>query len=137
MPTIKNAFERHKILDRCFRDRRRKYYIDDLLDIVNKDIFYHYGTEISERTLRNDIRYMMDSNGYSAPIVKKMNGHRAYYYYSEADFSILKLPMSQKEMIQLSDTIQMLSRFKGLPDCSWMEEALVRFEETFHLRGVL
>ena len=36
MPTIKNAFERHKILDRCFRDRRRKYYIDDLLDIVNK-----------------------------------------------------------------------------------------------------
>ena len=23
MPTIKNAFERHKILDRCFRDRRR------------------------------------------------------------------------------------------------------------------
>lgn len=71
MPTIKNAFERHKILDRCFRDRRRKYYIDDLLDIVNKDIFYNYGTKISERTLRNDIRYMMDSNGYSAPIVKK------------------------------------------------------------------
>lgn len=136
MPTIKNAFERHKILDRCFRDRRRKYYIDDLLDIVNRDIFNHYGTEISERTLRNDIRYMMDSNGYSAPIVKKMNGHRAYYYYSEADFSILKLPMNQKEMVQLSDTIQMLSRFKGLPDCSWMEEALVRFEETFHLNNL-
>mgnify|MGYP002527150827 CR=1 FL=1 len=136
MPTVKNAFERHKTLDKCFRDRRRKYYINDLLEIVNRHISYYYGTEISERTLRNDIQYMMDSKGYSAPIVKGMNGHRAYYYYSKKDFSILKLPMSQKEMTQLSDTIQMLSRFKGLPDCSWMEETLVRFEETFHLNNL-
>ncbi len=136
MPTVKNAFERHKVLDRCFRDRRRRYYIEDLLEIVNKDTYYYYGTKISERTLRNDIHYMMDSEGYSAPIVKGMNGHRAYYYYSETDFSILKLPMSQKEMTQLSDTIQMLSRFRGLPGCSWMEETLVRFKETFHLNNL-
>lgn len=136
MPIVKNVFARHKILDRCFRDRRRKYYIDDLLEIVNRDISYYYGTEISERTLRSDIQYMMDSKGYSAPIVKRMDGHRAYYYYGDTDFSILKLPMSPKEMAQLSDTIQMLSRFKGLPDCSWIEEVLVRFEETFHLNDI-
>ena len=136
MPTVKNAFERHKILDRCFRNRKRIYFIDDLLRIVNKETLYYHGTEISERTLRSDISYMMDSKGYSAPIVKKMKGHRAYYFYEDNDFSILNLPMSQKEMTQLSETIQMLSRFKGLPDCSWMEETFVRLEETFHLNNL-
>ena len=94
MPTVKNAFERHKILDRCFRNRKRRYFIDDLLKIVNKETLYYHGTAISERTLRSDISYMMDSKGYSAPIVKKMKGHRAYYFYEDNDFSILNLPMS-------------------------------------------
>ncbi|MBO5155558.1 MAG: WYL domain-containing protein [Prevotella sp.] len=136
MPTVKNAFERYKVLDRCFRDRRRKYFINDLLEIVNKDIRYYYGTEISERTLREDIKYMQDSEGYSAPIAKGMVGHRVYYYYSNTEFSIMKLPMSQDEMTRLADTIQMLKRFKGMPDCDWMEETFARFEETFHLNNL-
>lgn len=133
MPTIKNSFERHKVLDRCFRDRTKKYFMDDLVRIVNEDTFYYYGTSVSERTIRKDISYMMDSEGYSAPITKGMDGHRAYYYYNDRDYSIMNLPMSQQEMTQLSETIKMLSRFKGLPDCSWMEEVLVRFEDTFQL----
>lgn len=133
MPTIKNSFERHKVLDKCFRDRSKKYFMDDLVRIVNKDTFYYYGTSVSERTIRKDIAYMMDSKGYSAPIAKGMKGHRAFYYYKERDYSIMNLPMSQEEMTQLSDTIKMLSRFKGLPDCSWMEEVLARLEDTFQL----
>lgn len=133
MPTIKNSFERHKVLDRCFRDRTKKYFMDDLVRIVNEDTFYYYGTSVSERTIRKDISYMMDSEGYSAPITKGMDGHRAYYYYNDRDYSIMNLPMSQQEMTQLSETIKMLSRFKGLPDCSWMEEVLVRLEDTFQL----
>lgn len=133
MPTIKNSFERHKVLDRCFRDRSKKYFIDDLVQIVNKDTYYYYSTSVSERTIRKDIAYMMDSKGYSAPIVRGMDSHRAYYYYSVREYSIMNLPMNQDEMTQLSDTIKMLSRFKGLPDCSWMEEVLLRFEDTFQL----
>lgn len=133
MPTVKNAFERHKVLDRCFRDLSRKYFMADLIRIVNEDTFYYYGTSVSERTIRKDIAYMMDSEGYSAPIIKGMDGHRAYYHYSERDYSIMNLPISQDEMRQLADTIKMLSRFKGMPNCSWMEEVLVRFEDTFQL----
>lgn len=133
MPAVKNAFERHKVLDRCFRDRSRQYFMADLVQIVNEDTFYYYGTSVSERTIRKDIAYMMDSEGYSAPIIKGMDGHRAFYYYSERDYSILNLPISQDEMRQLADTIKMLSRFKGMPNCSWMEEVLVRFEDTFQL----
>ena len=133
MPIVKSSFERHKVLDRCFRDKSKKYFMADLVRIVNEDTFYYYGTSVSERTIRKDIAYMMDSEGYSAPIIKGMDGHRAYYYYNTSDYSMMNLPMSQEEMNQLSDTVKMLSRFKGLPDCSWMEEVLVRFEDTFQL----
>lgn len=133
MPAIKNSFERHKVLDRCFRDRSRRYYMEDLVRIVNKDTFNYYGTSVSDRTIRNDISYMKKEEGYSAPILKRMDGHRAYYFYNSPDYSILNLPMSQEEMNQLSETIKMLSRFKGLPDCSWMEEVLARFDDTFQL----
>ena len=61
--------------------------MDDLIEIVNKDTYYYYGTEVSDRTIRKDISYMMDSEGYSAPIKKGMVGHKAYYYYSDPDFS--------------------------------------------------
>ena len=70
MPIVKNSFERHKVLDRCFRDKSKKYFMADLVRIVNEDTFYYYGTSVSERTIRKDIAYMMDSEGYSAPIIK-------------------------------------------------------------------
>ena len=60
MPIVKNAFERHKVLDKCFRDRSKKYFMDDLIRIVNEDTYYYYGTEVSDRTIRKDISYMMD-----------------------------------------------------------------------------
>lgn len=141
MATIKNAFLRHRILDRCFRERGRKYYMSDLVKIINNETFYYYGRNVSERTIREDLKYMKDSEGYSAPIAKGMDGHRAYYYYDNPEYSILNLPLSQREMQQLSDTINMLSRFKGLPDCSWMEEIIARLEDTFQLnqspRGIV
>ena len=55
MPIVKNSFERHKVLDRCFRDRSKKYFMADLVRIVNEDTFYYYGTSVSERTIRKDI----------------------------------------------------------------------------------
>ena len=63
MATIKNAFLRHRILDRCFRERGRKYYMSDLVKIINNETFYYYGRNISERTIREDLEYMKDSEG--------------------------------------------------------------------------
>lgn len=41
--------------------------------------------------------------------------------------------MTQDEFTQLSSTIQMLGRFKGLPDNSWMEATLYRLQSTFNI----
>lgn len=62
-----------------------------------------------------------------------MDGHRAYYMYSDRNFSIQNLPMSQSEAEMLSDTIQMLSRFKGLPNQEWLNATLVQMKSTFNI----
>ena len=56
MPTNKNAQLRYQILDRCFSDFSRKYEIQDLVDIVNEALYDLYGTEVSLRQIREDIK---------------------------------------------------------------------------------
>lgn len=36
MPTNKHAIIRYQALDKCFSNRYRKYYIDDLIKVCNK-----------------------------------------------------------------------------------------------------
>ena len=129
----KNAYIRYKVLDRCFRDSRRRYYIEDLVEACNEELSNYDGSSVSERTIRDDISFMQREAGGGIPLVKKYNGHKAYYMYSDRNFSIMDLPMSQSEAEMLSDTIQMLSRFKGLPNQEWLNATLVQMKSTFNI----
>ena len=65
------------------------YEIDDLLDKVNYVLFKMYGTEVSLRQIRDDIKYMRDSCIFNAPIkAKPYDGKRCYYRYEDEGFSI-------------------------------------------------
>lgn len=68
MPTNKNAQLRYRILDRCFSDFHRTYSIEDLLDTVNESLMELYGSQVSIRQIREDIKYMRDRLTYNAPI---------------------------------------------------------------------
>ena len=129
----KNAYIRYKVLDRCFRDSRRRYYIEDLVEACNEELSNYDGSSVSERTIRDDISFMQRQAGGGIPLVKKYDGHKAYYMYSDRNFSIMDLPMSQSEAEMLSDTIQMLSRFKGLPNQEWLNATLVQMKSTFNI----
>ena len=129
----KNAYIRYKVLDRCFRDSRRHYYMEDLVDACNEVLYNYDGSSVSERTIREDIHFMQRQAGGGVPLERKMDGHRAYYMYSDRNFSIQNLPMSQSEAEMLSDTIQMLSRFKGLPNQEWLNATLVQMKSTFNI----
>ena len=129
----KNAYIRYKVLDRCFRDSRRRYYIEDLVEACNEELSNYDGSSVSERTIRDDISFMQREAGGGIPLVKKYDGHKAYYMYSDRNFSIMDLPMSQSEAEMLSDTIQMLSRFKGLPNQEWLNATLVQMKSTFNI----
>ena len=129
----KNAYIRYKVLDRCFRDGRKRYYIEDLVDACNKELSGYDGSSVSDRTIREDISFMQRQAGGGVPLVKKYDGHKVYYMYSDRNFSITEHPMSQSEAEMLSDTIQMLSRFKGLPNYEWLNATLAQMESTFNI----
>ena len=135
MPQTKNQLIRYLALDKCLRDTKRRYFMPDLVAACQKALLEYDGSTVEERTVRKDLQDMKRDSLYAAPINKYMDGHSAWYRYSNSDFSICNLPMSQLEMTLLSDTIQMLHRFSGLPKFEWMNEVFVRFEDAFQIKG--
>ena len=135
MPTNKNAQLRYKILDRCFSDFSRKYEIDDLLQIVNEVLYDVDGSMVSIRQIRDDIRNMRDRMTYNAPIkAYQYDGKKCYYRYSEPDFTIFNNELSAEEVASLRSTIDLLSRFRGVPSNAWLEDVISNLEIRFGVR---
>lgn len=95
------------------------------------------GSSVSKRQVQQDIAFLESDAGGAIDLERNRDGHKIYFRYHDPDFSILNLPMSQEEAEQLSDTIQMLSRFNGLPQFTWMDEVLVRLKDSFQLDGTV
>ena len=90
MPKTKNPIIRYLALDKCFRDTRKRYYMRDLVKACQDALYEHNGSSVEERTVRQDIKDMMREIPYAAPIEKHMDGHEAWYRYSDCDYSIRK-----------------------------------------------
>ena len=135
MATNKNAQLRYQILDRCFSDFRHKYTIDELIDKVNDRLVDLCGSEVGVRQIREDIKYMRDRVTYNAPIVAyPYEGKKCYYRYSDPDFSIFKNELSVEDVNNLHATIDMLSRYRGLPSNAWLEEVISNLEYRFGIK---
>lgn len=136
MPTNKKAQLRYQILDRCFSDFSRKYEIQDLVDKVNDALYDLYGTEVSLRQIREDIKYMRDRVTYDAPIkAYQFDGKKCYYRYEDRDFSIFNNALSVEEVSKLRSTIEMLSRFRDGAKNAWLEEVISNLEYRFGVKG--
>lgn len=136
MATNKNAIVRYQALDRCFRNPGRKYYMEDLIEACNDALLDidPNSTGIRRRQIYEDIKFMQDSKGYCAPIESYKDGRKAYYRYSDVNFSINSQPLNEQEAQQLKESLLTLSRFKGLPQFDWVEEIKARLEQTFRLK---
>lgn len=136
MPINKNALLRYQILDRCFSDRHRIYEIEDLVDKVNEAFQDLYGTTVSLRQIRADITHMRDRVTYNAPIVAyQLEGRKCYYRYEDMNFSIFNNELSTEEVIKLRSTIDMLSRYRGIPANAWLEEVISNLEYRFGVKS--
>ncbi|WP_430933617.1 helix-turn-helix transcriptional regulator [Saccharicrinis sp. 156] len=130
MPTNKNATIRYLALDRCFSNPGRKYDINDLIQACNEallDIDPH-STGVKKRQVYDDIKFIQDSKGYNAPLESFKEGKRAFYRYTDMDFSISNQPINEQEAQQLRETLTTLSRFQGLPQFEWIEDMKARLE---------
>ena len=138
MPKSKNAEFRFQVLDRCFSDFRHRYTVDDLLEKVNEQLYDVNGRSsmIKMRQLRSDlnaIRKMLPEDVYLDAI--PYEGKQCYYRYSESDFSIYKNELSVTEVQNLRSTIEMLSKYRGLPSNGWLEEVISNLEIRFGVKG--
>lgn len=138
MPVNKNAQFRYQILDRCFSDFRHKYDFDTLLEKVNDHLEDVQGGDsmIGIRQLRGDInaiRKMLPNGIYLE--VKPYYDKKCYYRYSERDFSIFQNELSPDEVLKLRSTIEMLSRYRGVPNNAWLEGVISNLEYRFGIKS--
>jgi predicted DNA-binding transcriptional regulator YafY len=118
MPAKTTHQERHirkrlDLLDHLLRHKKLSY--PELLDELNEAIELHGDVPISERTLKNDLKYLLEEEG--APIHKSTPKDRRLYY--TRPFSIQKMPLDQEEINMLANAIQIL---KGLHNFTIVSE---------------
>ncbi len=133
MSSNKNAIIRYQTLDKCFRNPGRRYSLDDLLYECNQALAYHNPKTdgIKRRQLYEDIKFMESEKGWSVPLMKILDGDRKYYSYEDITFSISNSPLNELEVEQIKSALLILSRFKGLPQFTWIEELMTKFEQSF------
>ena len=99
MPANKNALIRYKTIDRCLRNRYRRWTIEDLVDACSDALYDMEGIRkgISLRTVQGDIQIMRsDKLGYNAPIEVY---DRIYYRYADPQYSITEMPLSEEDFL--------------------------------------
>lgn len=131
MATNKNALIRYKVLDNCFRNPGRRYFIEDLItecEIVLLEIDPE-SNGISRRQIFEDISFMESKEGWSIELDKLRDGKKVYYRYSDMSFSINNMPLNELEINQLKAAMDILSQFKGMPQFEWVNELVPKLQQ--------
>ena len=108
MPANKNALIRYKTIDRCLRNRFRRWTIDDLTEACSDALYEMEGIlkGVSVRTVQGDLQIMRsDKLGYNAPIEVY---DRIYYRYADPDYSISDTPLTEEDCDLLKEAVEFL-----------------------------
>jgi len=135
MATNKHAIIRYEALDRCFSNKGKKFFIDDLIQYVSNAIQEYTEREasISRRQIFKDIDFMRDTVGFNAPIVAIKDGKKAYYKYEDPKYSITLKQINPIDADLLKNALEVLKRFKGIPQFDFIQELSLKLKKTFHL----
>jgi predicted DNA-binding transcriptional regulator YafY len=129
--TNKFALIRYKILDSCFRNNARRYFIDDLIKECSKVLQEISGESagISRRQIFDDISFMESSEGWQIELLRNKEGKKVYYQYADPSFSINNMPLNEIEIHHLLSLIDSLSQFKGMPQFEFLNEILPKLKQ--------
>lgn len=132
MPNTRLATLRYQALDRCFSDRSREYYIEDLLEAVNRTLDNNSQPRVSKRTVQYDIRDMEANHDWDVVFVTPArNGGRRFYRYEDPNYSIWKNDLNEQQLEQLKSLMLLLQQFHGLPQFERIEEIIRQLEEKY------
>lgn len=134
----KHALTRYRVLDACFSNWMRKYYIEDLISKCNEALVERYqskGMGICRRTFFDDLNDMSELvGGYGVEIKRIQDGRKKYYRYDKEDFSIFAKGFTEEELQVLKENVLTLQRFKGLPSFSWIDSLLNKLENKLNIK---
>jgi len=138
MSINKNAYLRYQVLDKCFSNKYRMYFIEDLLEDVNAALedFNGIGSKIAKRQLFDDIKFMESEAGWSIPLERIKKGKKVYYRYNERDFSIRNQKISDEELDAINSALMVLLRFRGLPQFEWINELIPKLQSIFQQEDI-
>ncbi len=129
MSSNKNALIRYTTIDRCLQNRYRQWQLHELTEACSEALYEFEGRDIavSRRTTQLDIQLMRsDKLGYNAPIEVY---DRKYYRYAEPDYSITKVPLTDKDFNVLSESVAVLQQFKDFGLFAELGGVLQRLED--------
>ena len=132
MSSNKNALIRYKTLDKCLKNKFRKYTLDDLIDECSEALFEFEGKEsfVSKRTIQLDIQNMRSEKfGYEAPIEVY---EKKYYRYSDPDYSIHNIQVNESDLRTMNNAIQILKQFKDFSMFREMNGVIQKLEDSVH-----
>lgn len=137
MSTNKNALIRYKILDNCFRNQGKKYFIYDLIFECEKVLLELdcNSNGISRKQIYVDIAFMESNDGWNIELNRLQEGKRVFYRYANPEFSINNMPLSEIEINQLSNAISILTQFKGMPQFDWIHELIPKLKQGINVEN--
>ncbi|MCR9287290.1 MAG: WYL domain-containing protein [Bacteroidetes bacterium] len=153
MPVNRNALIRFRTIDNCLQNRFRKWTLNDLIDACSDALYEYEGIDkgVSKRTVQADIQIMRsDKLGYNAPIIVV---ERKYYTYEDKEYSITNIPLTDQDLNQLMEVVEILKQFKGFSHFRELDgmvqkledkvyssktqtESVIDFEKNENLRGL-
>ncbi|MDR6919319.1 MULTISPECIES: YafY family protein [Chryseobacterium] len=132
MSSNKNALIRYKTLDKCLKNKYRKYTLEDLIDECSEALFEFEGKEsyVSRRTVQLDLQNMRSEKfGYEAPIEVY---ERKYYRYSDPEYSIHNISVNESDLKAMNNAIQILKQFKDFSMFKEMNGVIQKLEDSIH-----
>ncbi|RMZ58694.1 WYL domain-containing protein [Chryseobacterium nematophagum] len=132
MSSNKNALIRYKTLDKCLKNKYRKYTLEDLIDECSEALFEYEGKEsyVSKRTIQLDLQNMRSEKfGYEAPIEVY---ERKYYRYSDPEYSIHNISVNENDLKAMNNAVQILKQFKDFSMFKEMNGVIQKLEDSIH-----
>ena len=120
MPNTKNYSTRLRVLDQCLRSGHA-YSGQELTDFINRELELRGEPRVTSRTTLMDDLLNIE-NEYHTNIIRKKHGRQTTYQYEDPNFSIFSTELSEDDILHLGQALDILRRFDGMPEASWVSE---------------
>ncbi len=130
----KEAAIRYRIIDCCLRNRQRPF---PTLEMLIEECTNMLGKSFSDSTIQKDIYAMRFDMalGYEAPI--KYHSHHKGYYYTDSNYSISKVPLTESDLDAIEFGAAILEQFKEVEILQQFSDAIDKIKNTLNIRRSL